>query len=179
MAHQIAVQSGKATGRKFSMIVDYSLHASIPHYVNGLTISGPKLDLWSMGMIIQPKLYALFQAILSLSHGNAYPERGFSVNKQLLQSHGYIMKEKSIVSLQLLKDELIRAGGVLKFPCTIELINFIKNAPVKYFADIELQKLTVEKEKRQKILRVESQEVDESNKKKACRSWIREWKTSK
>ena len=80
------------------------------------------------------------------------------------------MKEKSIVSLQLLKDELIRAGGVLKFPCTIELINCIKNAPVKNFADIELQKLTVEKEKQQKILRVESQEVDESNKKKACRS---------
>ena len=85
---------------------------------------------------------------------------------QLLQSHGYVMKEKSTVLLQLLEDELIRACGVLKFPCTIEQINSIKNARVKYFADMELQKLTVEKEKPQKMLRVESQEVEESNKKK-------------
>ena len=75
------------------------------------------------------------------------------------------MKENFIVSLRLLKDELIRAGGDLKFPCTIELINSVKNAPVKYFADMELQKLTVEKEKQQKMLLVESQEVDESNEK--------------
>ena len=79
------------------------------------------------------------------------------------------MKEKLIISLQLLKNKLIRAGGVLKFLCTIELINFIKNARVKYFADVELQKLTVEKEKQQKMLQVESQEVDESNKKKLAK----------
>ena len=83
-----------------------------------------------------------------------------------MQSHGYVLEEKSIVSLQLLQDELIRAGGVLKFPCTIELINSVKNSRVKYFADMELQKLTVEKEKQQKMLRVESQEINESNKKK-------------
>ena len=71
--------------------------------------------------------------------------------------------------LRLLKDELIRASKVLKFPYTVKLIDFVKNALVKYFADMELQKLTVEKEKQQKMLRVESQEVDES-KKKACKS---------
>ena len=87
------------------------------------------------GNLKYPKLYAVVQVILSISDGNAYPERGFSINKQLLQSHGYVMKEKSIVSLRLLKDELIKAGGVLKFPYTIELINSIKNARVKYFAD--------------------------------------------
>ena len=115
-------------------------------------------------------LYALVHAILSLSHRNAYPEHGFLINKQLLQSHEYVIKEKSIVSLQLLKYELIRAGGALKFPCLIELINCVKNARVKYFADMELQKLTVEKEKQLEMLQVESKEVDESNKKKACRS---------
>ena len=31
--------------RKFSMIVDYNVHASVPHYASGLIISGPKLDL--------------------------------------------------------------------------------------------------------------------------------------
>ena len=52
----------------------------------------------------------------------------------------------------------------------MELIDSVKNARVKYFADMELQKLTVEQEKQQKMLRVESIEVDESNKKDACRS---------
>ena len=50
MAHQIAVQHGKATGRKFSMIVDENLHASIRHCVSRLTISGPKFDLWQISM---------------------------------------------------------------------------------------------------------------------------------
>ena len=80
------------------------------------------------------------------------------------------MKEKSIVSLQLFKDELIRAGGVLKYSFTIKLINSVKNARVKYFADMELPKLTVEKEKLQRMLGVESQEVNESNKKQAYRN---------
>ena len=57
-------------------------------------------------------------------------------------------------------DELIRADGVLKIPCTIELINSVVNARTTYFADMELQKLTVDKAKQQKILRVELQEVD-------------------
>ena len=63
----------------------------------------------------QSKLYAIVQAILSLSHGNAYSEREFSINKQRLKSHGYVLTEKSIVSLQLRKYELIRAGGVVNF----------------------------------------------------------------
>ena len=60
-----------------------------------------------LGILKYPKLYALIQARLFLSHGNAYLEQGFLINKQLLQSHGYVMKEKSIVSLRLLEDELI------------------------------------------------------------------------
>ena len=48
-----------------------------------------------------------------------------------------VIKEKSIVLLRLVKDELIRAGGVRKFPCTIELINSVKYSRAKYFADME------------------------------------------
>ena len=87
MAHQIAVQRCKVTDCKFSMIVDYNLLAIIPHYASGLTISGPKFSD-EYGNLKYPKLYALVQAILFLSHGNAYPEQGFSINKQLLESHG-------------------------------------------------------------------------------------------
>ena len=80
------------------------------------------------------------------------------------------MKEKSIASLLLIKDELIRAGRVLKFLCTIELINFIKNARAKYFADMELQKLTVEKEKQQNCFELSHMKSMKAKKKKACRS---------
>ena len=48
------------------------------------------------GNLKYPLLYALVQAILSLSHRNAYAKRGYLINKQFLQSHGYVMKEKSI-----------------------------------------------------------------------------------
>ena len=112
------------------------------------------------GNLKYPQLCVLVQGILSFSHGNACPEQRFLISKQLSQSHEYVMIEKSIASLRLLKDELIRADGVLKIPCTIELINSVVNARTKYFANMELQKLTVDKAKQQKMLRVELQEVD-------------------
>ena len=40
------------------------------------------------GNLKYPKLYALVQAILFPSHGNAYSKHGFLINKQLLQSYG-------------------------------------------------------------------------------------------
>ena len=94
-AHQIAVQCSKATLSKFPMIVDYNLDCK------NSTLCKRVDNFWSKigsltdehGNLKYPKLYALVQAILSLSHGNAYPEQGFLINKQLLQSHGYVVKE--------------------------------------------------------------------------------------
>ena len=34
-----------------------------------------------------PQLFALLKCVLSLSHGNALLERGFSMNKVMLESH--------------------------------------------------------------------------------------------
>ena len=34
------------------------------------------------------ELFALVNCVVSLSHGNAVPERGFSINKKLLDSRG-------------------------------------------------------------------------------------------
>ena len=114
------------------------------------------------GVLKYPQLYALVKTVLSLSHGNACPERGFSINKQMLESHGYVMKEKSIASLRLLKDELHRIGGALKFPCTVELIQTVKGARAKYFADMEQQKLDAEK--KEKISQQKAKTALESNK---------------
>lgn len=47
-----------------------------------------------------PQLYIFVKCLLSLSHGNAVPERGFSVNKKILESHGTSIGEDTIVALR-------------------------------------------------------------------------------
>ena len=49
--------------------------------------------------------------MLSLSHGDAVPERGFSINKILLDAHGPNIGEDKIVQIRLVEDELHRLVG--------------------------------------------------------------------
>ena len=47
----------------------------------------------------QPKytqLFALAKCILSLSHGNAVPEKGFSINRKLVEVHGTALSKETI-----------------------------------------------------------------------------------
>ena len=46
-----------------------------------------------------PQLSELAQRVLSLSHENSTPERGFSVSKSLLDVHGFITYEDTIIAL--------------------------------------------------------------------------------
>ena len=48
------------------------------------------------GKIKYPQLFALVKCMLSLSHGNAVPERGFSINKKLIDAHGATIYEDTI-----------------------------------------------------------------------------------
>ena len=98
------------------------------------------------------QLFALVRCVLSVSHGNAFPERGFSINKFLLERHGNSCNEDTIVALRAVKDELCRVGGVLKFPFTKGLRSFVvDNARTRYFADGEERKrIMKEEEKRQR-----------------------------
>ena len=63
----------------------------------------------SDGSLKYPQLFALMKCVLSLSHGNTVPERGFSVNKIMLESHGYTIDNETIAALRLVKDS-IRKG---------------------------------------------------------------------
>ena len=67
----------------------------------------------------------LAQCVLSLSHGNSTPERGFSLSKRLLDLHGYSTYEETIIALRMVKDELLRVDGGLKFPITRELLESV------------------------------------------------------
>ena len=54
--------------------------------------------------IVKPKyhnLWILVKYISVLSHGNADPERGFSISKSLIDLHGYNIQEESIEGVKL------------------------------------------------------------------------------
>ena len=87
------------------------------------------------GSLKFPQLFELAQCVLSLSHGNSTPERGFSINKIMLEAHGYTMYEDTIVALRIVKDELNRVGGVTNFNITSGLISDVKASYSKYEAD--------------------------------------------
>ena len=52
-------------------------------------------------------LRQLARIILFLSHGNSDPERGFFINKSILQSHVTSLEEGAIVALRLVRDYIL------------------------------------------------------------------------
>lgn len=93
-------------------------------------------DYWSsIGEIIEEKgmfkyqqLVCLSKAVLSISHGNVVPERGFSINKYLLFIHGNNLSERTLVALRLVKDELCELGDLSKVKITKELLKSVKTS---------------------------------------------------
>lgn len=77
------------------------------------------------------KLDSLVKACLSISHGNADPERGFSENKQILDGRE-TLGEESIVAIRLVRESVKHHGGTLHFPITRRLINLAENAKTAY-----------------------------------------------
>ena len=68
----------------------------------------------------------------------------------MLECHGYTMKNNTISTLRLVKDEVLRVGGVLKFPITKDLMEQVKGSRAKYTTDLEQQKALEEKEKKER-----------------------------
>lgn len=62
-------------------------------------------------------LYSVIQLILIFSHGNAFVESGFSINKQLLVEN---LQEKSIIAQRLVYDNILLCGGALEIVISIK-----------------------------------------------------------
>jgi len=62
------------------------------------------------------------KAALTLSHGNAAPERGFSVNNALLTKERGSLAERNIVAIRVLKEAIRIFGSRTKVPITEELL---------------------------------------------------------
>ena len=97
-----------------------------------------------------PQLVALRNCVLSLSHGNGTPERGFSINKLILEVHGYSMYDDTLTAHRLVKDELRRVGGETKFPITKELLADVKASYTRYEVDRVAKKMAQEAKLRRK-----------------------------
>ena len=115
-----------------------------------------------------PQLVALVKCVLSLSHGNSTPERGFSINKILLEIHGSRTYEDTIVALRMVKDAINRVGGSCKFPITRALVENVSNAWAKYEADrVARLALKEEEEKKRKQKEEEKRQQSEIDNKMA------------
>ena len=88
-----------------------------------------------MGVLKYPQLFALMKCLLSLSHGNSTPERGFSINKLILETHGTSIHETTLTAIRFVKDELLRVGGERQFSITKELIKDVQSSYTTYEAD--------------------------------------------
>lgn len=87
-------------------------------------------------------LLSLIKTALVLPHGNADPERGFSINNCMLKG-GF--NEDTIKSLRFVKDAVKNYGGVSKVPITTSLLNDVKNSHKAYQQYMEKQKEKEEK----------------------------------
>ena len=57
------------------------------------------------GSLTYFQLFALVKCVLSLSYGNSTPGRGFSMSKQMPESHGFTMYLEILEALRLVKHE--------------------------------------------------------------------------
>ena len=53
-----------------------------------------------------PFLVSSFKSVLSICHGNSAPGNDFSINKAMLDIHGYSLGESTVEALQFVKDAI-------------------------------------------------------------------------
>lgn len=53
----------------------------------------------NQGCLKYVKLFALVECALFLSHGHSTPERGFSINKQMLEAHEYAIYQETVEAM--------------------------------------------------------------------------------
>jgi len=105
------------------------------------------------------------KAALTLSHRNASPERGFSVNNALMTDRGSL-SERSIVTVHVVKEAVRVFGSCTKVPMTKDLIHSVRHTHSEYA-------LFLENERRQALVE------EETKKEEAAEAMRVEQRTSK
>lgn len=111
----------------------------------------------------------LVKASLILPHGNADPERGFSINNALLSKEKSSFNDLTIKSLRIVKGAIKHHGGKISdVPITNSLLNYVKDSHKLYKEYLEKKKAEeakIQKEKMQK--EKEIKEKEDAKKRKA------------
>jgi len=86
------------------------------------------------------------KAALTLSHSNASPERGFSVNNALVTTDQGSLSERSIVTVRVVKEVVCVFGSCTKVSITKDLIHSVRYAHSEYalFLENEREQALVE-----------------------------------
>uniref|UniRef100_A0A2L2YE91 Uncharacterized protein n=1 Tax=Parasteatoda tepidariorum TaxID=114398 RepID=A0A2L2YE91_PARTP len=83
------------------------------------------------------ELFEVATIILTLSHGNAAVESGFSINKDMLVEN---LKDEFLVGLRTVYDAIHFYGGVLNVPLSKDLLHYAKLARGRYQQALEKQR---------------------------------------
>ena len=103
-------------------------------------------------------LAKLSLCVLSLPNDNSDPERGFSINKNILAVHGVSLKEETVEALRLVKDFIIRNKEYMNIEITKDLMERCKSSATRYRAYLDANK---EKE-RDEARKMKEKEIKDS-----------------
>ena len=112
-----------------------------------------------------PIILSLFKSVASLSHGNAAPGNGFSINKHLIGIHGTSIQPDTIEGLRIVKDTILKFGSIFFVPITRSLLDSVKLAKQRYDAYLENKRKLKEAEKESMRKQEEKKEQQEEKKK--------------
>ena len=99
-----------------------------------------------------------------MSYGNSAPENGYSINKAMLDIHGYSLDESTIKALWFAKDAILKHSSILDIPIARSLLDNVKDSRKRRMADLEVQR-AIEKEEKAKRKELEAKKKDENKKK--------------
>jgi len=108
------------------------------------------------------------KAALTLSHSNASPERGFSVNNALVMTDRGSLSERSIITVRVVKETVRVFGSCTEVPITKDLIHAVRRAHSEYalFLENECKQALVEEEEKKMEEAAEAMRVEKRTSKR-------------
>ena len=104
----------------------------------------------STGKLKYEKLSKLALGIFVIPIANPAPERGFSINKIMLQIHGSSLDDETIVAIRFVKDHIIKCGGVMNVKISKDLLRSVQSASQRYLAFLDEKRKNEKKEEEEK-----------------------------
>ena len=101
------------------------------------------------------ELRDIVKIVLTISHGNARVESGFSINEDMLKDN---MKERTLVAYRIVYDGVINQGGIDNVVVSKEMIKEVDSAHKQYIQHLEenrVKQTAGEKRKLERMLTAE------------------------